>query len=172
VSPASQLLPWTTNAVCLLLFCWALPASAANLIFHPATPPPLTPELDLDGSWAGDAANKGGSGWAPFNHQRDGKALLGQLDVAFLGAYACEWGVGKKGTLRLCADCATPTYPFLFAGCSACCCRPSRCFPPSIPCAPPPPPAVGMFISGHLGDRVDLRHFLTGECLALSAVAA
>ena len=29
-------------------------------------------------------------GWAPFNHHRDGKALLGQLDLAFLGAYACE----------------------------------------------------------------------------------
>ena len=29
-------------------------------------------------------------GWAPFNHQRDGKALLGQLDLAFLGAYARE----------------------------------------------------------------------------------
>lgn len=48
-------------------------------------------------------------GWAPFNHQRDGKALLGQLDLAFLGAYA-----------------------------------------------------AGMFVSGHLGDRVDLRYFLTG----------
>lgn len=29
------------------------------------------------------------AGWAPFNHQRDGKARLGQLDLAFLGAYAC-----------------------------------------------------------------------------------
>lgn len=29
----------------------------------------------------------------------------------------------------------------------------------------PSPPPVGMFISGHLGDRVDLRHFLTGGCL-------
>ncbi|KAL4457256.1 hypothetical protein ABPG75_012121 [Micractinium tetrahymenae] len=52
------------------------------------------------------------AGWAPFNHQRDGKALLGQLDLAFLGAYA-----------------------------------------------------FGMFVSGHLGDRVDLRYFLTGGML-------
>ncbi len=34
------------------------------------------------------------AGWAPFNHQRDGKALLGQLDLAFLGAYACGCGAG------------------------------------------------------------------------------
>lgn len=48
-------------------------------------------EVGLDDSWAGDVG-KGGGGWAPFNHQRDGKALLGQLDLAFLGAYACEPG--------------------------------------------------------------------------------
>ena len=29
---------------------------------------------------------------------------------------------------------------------------------PSLPCLA----AVGMFVSGHLGDRVDLRYFLTG----------
>ena len=28
----------------------------------------------------------------------------------------------------------------------------------------PTTPTVGMFISGHLGDRVDLRYFLTGMC--------
>lgn len=75
-------------------------------------------EVGLDDSWAGDVG-KGGGGWAPFNHQRDGKALLGQLDLAFLGAYA-----------------------------------------------------FGMFVSGHLGDRVDLRHFLTGGMLGSGACVA
>lgn len=43
------------------------------------------------------------------------------------------------------------------------------CFPaqlpahaPQGPAAVPARPAVGMFVSGHLGDRVDLRYFLTG----------
>lgn len=52
--------------------------------------------------------NHGSLGWAPFNDPKDGKALLGDLDLAFLAFYA-----------------------------------------------------AGMFVSGHLGDRLDLRHFLT-----------
>ncbi|KAF5743598.1 putative Glycerol-3-phosphate transporter [Tripterygium wilfordii] len=48
-----------------------------------------------------------GDGWAPFNGS-DGTALLGEIDVAFLSAYA-----------------------------------------------------IGMFFSGHLGDRMNLRYFLT-----------
>lgn len=64
------------------------------------------------------------SGWAPFNNPDNGQALLGDLDVSFLGAYA-----------------------------------------------------LGMFISGHLGDRLDLRKFLTwgmlgsGACVALFGMA-
>lgn len=45
------------------------------------------------------AAHKAAAGWPPFNHQRDGKALLGQLDLAFLGAYACK--AGRCGALGL-----------------------------------------------------------------------
>jgi len=48
------------------------------------------------------------TGWAPFNDPENGQALLGDLDVAFLGSYA-----------------------------------------------------MGMFVCGHLGDRLDLRVFLT-----------
>lgn len=33
------------------------------------------------------------------------------------------------------------------------------------------PPAVGMFVSGHLGDRVDLRYFLTGRWVQVAAVS-
>ena len=56
----------------------------------------------------GPANNTGlTSGWAPFNGD-GGTALLGQIDLAFLGVYA-----------------------------------------------------IGMFFAGHLGDRVDLRIFLT-----------
>ena len=46
-------------------------------------------------------------GWAPFNHHRDGKALLGQLDLAFLGAYACElgWQQWLPGMLLLLPAC-------------------------------------------------------------------
>lgn len=64
-----------------------------------------------------------GSGWAPFDNPRNGNVLLGDLDVAFLGAYA-----------------------------------------------------IGMFVSGHLGDRLDLRKFLTwgmigsGTCVCLFGV--
>lgn len=64
------------------------------------------------------------SGWEPFNNPDNGQALLGDLDVSFLGAYA-----------------------------------------------------LGMFISGHLGDRLDLRKFLTwgmlgsGACVALFGMA-
>lgn len=88
-------------------------------------------ELGLENPWAqtqgvtntSGVASGGGEqlhpGWAPFNHQRDGKALLGQLDLAFLGSYA-----------------------------------------------------FGMFISGHLGDRVDLRYFLTGGMLGSGACVA
>lgn len=70
---------------------------------------------------AGNATLGGGevdrrAGWAPFNNPRTGKSLLGDLDLAFLGAYA-----------------------------------------------------LGMFVSGHLGDRVDLRYFLTGGMLASGA---
>eukprot|EP00889_Picochlorum_renovo_P002464 jgi/Picre1/29494/NNA_004880.t1 len=65
-----------------------------------------------------------GAGWAPFDNPRNGNVLLGDLDVAFLGAYA-----------------------------------------------------IGMFVSGHLGDRLDLRKFLTwgmigsGTCVCLFGVA-
>jgi hypothetical protein len=68
--------------------------------------------------------NSSGSGWAPFDNPRNGNVLLGDLDVAFLGAYA-----------------------------------------------------IGMFVSGHLGDRLDLRKFLTwgmigsGTCVCLFGVA-
>ncbi len=55
-----------------------------------------------------DTSADGGQGWAPFNDTENGQALLGDLDVAFLGSYA-----------------------------------------------------VGMFVCGHLGDRLDLRVFLT-----------
>lgn len=72
---------------------------------------------------AGGAATAGSleaaNGWAPFNHKQNGKALLGQLDLAFLGAYA-----------------------------------------------------MGMFVSGHLGDRVDLRYFLTGGMLGSGVCVA
>lgn len=64
------------------------------------------------------------SGWQPFNNPDNGQALLGDLDVSFLGAYA-----------------------------------------------------LGMFVSGHLGDRLDLRKFLTwgmlgsGACVGLFGMA-
>ena len=64
------------------------------------------------------------AGWAPFNNHKTGKALLGDLDLAFLGSYA-----------------------------------------------------IGMFVSGHLGDRLDLRKFLTsgmigsGVCVGLFGAA-
>ncbi|GAB4813197.1 hypothetical protein N2152v2_000243 [Parachlorella kessleri] len=57
---------------------------------------------------AGEIQRTRGEGWYPFDTKK-GKTLLGDLDLAFLGAYA-----------------------------------------------------MGMFVSGHLGDRVDLRYFLTG----------
>lgn len=74
-----------------------------------------------------DATNDDNSrpGWKPFNNPKRGKGLLGDLDLAFLGSYAC-----------------------------------------------------GMFVAGHLGDRVDLRYFLTGGmiasglCVALFGAAA
>lgn len=59
------------------------------------------------------------SGWSPFNNPSTGKALLGDLDLAFLGTYA-----------------------------------------------------LGMFVSGHLGDRLDLRHFLTIGMLGSGAAVA
>ncbi len=55
-----------------------------------------------------DTGADGSQGWAPFNDVENGQALLGDLDVAFLGSYA-----------------------------------------------------LGMFVCGHLGDRLDLRMFLT-----------
>ena len=58
-------------------------------------------------------------GWEPFNNPKTGKALLGDLDLAFLGSYA-----------------------------------------------------IGMFVSGHLGDRLDLRKFLTGGMLGSGACVA
>lgn len=142
--PASQLLPWATHAARLLLLCPTSPALAANLALLRTTLPSLAPELDLDGSWAGDAANKGGSGWAPFNHQRDGKALLGQLDVAFLGAYACERGVGKKGTLP--PDCVPIVQHPVTSICGRCksvqrlLLLPISLPPAQRPMRPPPPP--------------------------------
>ena len=107
-------------------------------------------------------------GWAPFNHHRDGKALLGQLDLAFLGAYACELRQLLPAVCHLVAggDAAD-------AGSG----RPSRLagwawhaqhqqLEAAVirTAAPRRPAAVGMFVSGHLGDRVDLRYFLTGAC--------
>ncbi len=58
-----------------------------------------------------------GQGWAPFNDVDNGQALLGDLDVAFLGSYA-----------------------------------------------------LGMFVCGHLGDRLDLRMFLTWGMLGSGAM--
>ena len=58
-----------------------------------------------------------GPGWAPFNDVDNGQALLGDLDVAFLGSYA-----------------------------------------------------LGMFVCGHLGDRLDLRMFLTWGMLGSGAM--
>ncbi|KAL3693843.1 hypothetical protein R1sor_007494 [Riccia sorocarpa] len=63
-------------------------------------------------SAAGNVNDPNRGGWAPFN-QKGGKGLLGDVDLAFLAAYA-----------------------------------------------------VGMYFSGHLGDRVDLRLFLFGGMVA------
>ncbi len=72
---------------------------------------------------AGPAPPSTSSGWAPFDSLARGKALLGDLDLAFLGSYA-----------------------------------------------------AGMFVAGHLGDRVDLRRLLTwgmvGSGLAACAFGA
>ena len=68
--------------------------------------------------------NETTDGWAPFDDPDSGQALLGDLDVSFLGAYA-----------------------------------------------------LGMFVCGHLGDRLDLRKFLTwgmlgsGVCVVLFGMA-
>lgn len=88
----------------------------AYTLYHAARKPPsivkssLDPEKDV--SAASAAGNLGAAGpaagWPPFN-SAVGKGLLGDLDLAFLGAYA-----------------------------------------------------AGMFVAGHLGDRVDLRLFLFG----------
>ena len=64
-----------------------------------------------------DGSADGSQGWAPFNDADNGQALLGDLDVAFLGSYA-----------------------------------------------------VGMFVCGHLGDRLDLRMFLTWGMLGSGAM--
>ena len=81
---------------------------------------PLMDEVGRHHHQHDNSSTTDSSGWAPFNNPDNGNALLGDLDVSFLGAYA-----------------------------------------------------LGMFISGHLGDRLDLRKFLTwgmlgsGACVAL-----
>jgi hypothetical protein len=90
-------------ALCLVYHCPSIRASPA-----PKYPLPTFPSLfasagqqamapgnsiDVQLAAGGDAtvgSVEARMGWAPFNHHRDGKALLGQLDLAFLGAYACE----------------------------------------------------------------------------------
>lgn len=85
--------------------------------YHASRKPPSIVKSVLHGEPQGDAMQGGISlsgypGWAPFSDKRTGKALLGDLDLAFLGAYS-----------------------------------------------------LSMFVAGHLGDRLDLRHFLTGGML-------
>lgn len=88
--------------------------------FHAARKPPSIVKSVLKGNAeAGGAAVNAIDGWEPFNGE-NGSSKLGQVDTAFLGAYA-----------------------------------------------------IGMFFAGHLGDRVDLRYFLTvgmlgsGLCVGL-----
>lgn len=85
----------------------------AYTLYHAARKPPsivkssLDPEKDLSTLGNGTLSRAApAAGWPPFN-SAVGKGLLGDLDVAFLGAYA-----------------------------------------------------GGMFVAGHIGDRVDLRLFL------------
>jgi hypothetical protein len=77
----------------------------------------------VEAAAGGPAPPSTSSGWAPFDSLARGKALLGDLDLAFLGSYA-----------------------------------------------------AGMFVAGHLGDRVDLRRLLTwgmvGSGLAACAFGA
>lgn len=85
--------------------------------FHAARKPPSIVKSVLRGNAeAGDGNAIAIDGWEPFNGD-NGSSLLGQVDLAFLGAYA-----------------------------------------------------LGMFFAGHLGDRVDLRYFLTIGAPCLLAV--
>lgn len=93
------------SSSCAASACAHLPPPA------PTRPRPLSPPAGVQAIAPGnssDVAAAGGAnatlsaalgmeaaaGWAPFNHKRDGKALLGQLDLAFLGAYACGCRAG------------------------------------------------------------------------------
>lgn len=79
--------------------------------YHASRKPPSVVKSVLKGDNSTITVNVDTVGWAPFNGH-NGKTLLGEVDLAFLGAYA-----------------------------------------------------IGMFFAGHLGDRLDLRYFLTGGML-------
>ena len=160
----------------------AAPAPGAAPLLAPAPGGGGNASLPVGGGGAD------GAGWAPFNNPTTGKSLLGDMDVAFLGAYAgkqrvggCVWGggvgggdmdvaflgayAGKQrvgGCVCLGGDARVPHWWYV------CGQRGGGQGPLLVltkrPPPPPPPlsPSVGMFVSGHLGDRVDLRHFLTG----------